>query len=194
MPQHQMVIPHYLGRSREAEVESKNIEDNSKGIKRQDSFSSRSSLQDIPLLLPQEPEGLDGSNGDMKSNGLEPTTTKSVSFRYPKAKIEPAVMDTPMKGFVDEHDSLHHHLKISPDVMTQPVINTSDTEWWETQERGDQMGSPDESGQVGPRASCRCQVCYSCRPTFSYLARYNQCILRFLIISMTFSNLSVCLL
>ncbi|KAJ4722113.1 Phospholipase [Melia azedarach] len=158
MPQHQMVIPHYLGRSREAEVESKNIEDNSKGIKRQDSFSSRSSLQDIPLLLPQEPEGLDGSNGDMKSNGLEPTTTKSVSFRYPKAKIEPAVMDTPMKGFVDEHDSLHHHLKISPDVMTQPVINTSDTEWWETQERGDQMGSPDESGQVGPRASCRCQI------------------------------------
>jgi hypothetical protein len=34
----------------------------------------------------------------------------------------------------------------------------TDLEWWDTQERGDQGGFADESGQIGPRASCRCQV------------------------------------
>lgn len=159
MPQHQMVIPHYMGRSREVEIQRKNGEDNSKGMKRQDSFSSRSSLQDIPLLLPQDSGGLDGSHGGPKSNGMDINTPKSVSFRYQKAKIEPVIADTPMKGFVDDYDSSHLPLKISSDVMTQTSNKTSDSEWWETQERGDQGGSMDETGQVGPRTSCRCQVC-----------------------------------
>lgn len=178
MPQHQMVIPHYMARSREVEVESKNVEDNSKSIKRQDSFTFRSSLQDIPLLLPQEPEVLDDSSRGLIPNGLDYTTTKSASFRYQKAKIEPVVTDMPMKGFVDDRDSPHHHLKTSLDVMTLPGTKSSDIEWWETQERGDQVGSTDETGQVGPRASCRCQVCCSscrhpkhfhCRPNMSSL-------------------------
>lgn len=158
MPQHQMVIPHYMARSREVEVESKNVEDNSKSIKRQDSFTFRSSLQDIPLLLPQEPEVLDDSSRGLIPNGLDYTTTKSASFRYQKAKIEPVVTDMPMKGFVDDRDSPHHHLKTSLDVMTLPGTKSSDIEWWETQERGDQVGSTDETGQVGPRAACRCQI------------------------------------
>ncbi|KAI4372494.1 hypothetical protein MLD38_010716 [Melastoma candidum] len=56
-PQHHMVIPHYLGQSKDAGIQSKHIEDY-KNLKRQDSFSSRSSVQEIPLLLPQEPDRL----------------------------------------------------------------------------------------------------------------------------------------
>lgn len=158
MPQHQMVIPHYMGRSREVEIGHKNGEDNSKGMKRQDSFSSMSSFQDIPLLLPQDSSGLDGSHGGPKSNGMDINTTKSVSFRYQKAKIEPVTTDTPMKGFVDDYDSSQSPMKISVDVITQTSNKNLDPEWWETQERGDQVGSMDETGQVGPRTSCRCQV------------------------------------
>lgn len=58
MPQQHMVIPHYMGRSEDIEAEIKEVEDSHMGITRQDSFS-RSSSPDIPLLLPQEADGLD---------------------------------------------------------------------------------------------------------------------------------------
>ncbi|XVF66177.1 hypothetical protein PTKIN_Ptkin10aG0014400 [Pterospermum kingtungense] len=149
MPQQHMVIPHYMGRSKEIEIESKNVEDNNKGIKRHDSFSSRSSLQDIPLLLPQEAEELDSLSGLPK---------KSVSFPFRKSKMEATIADTPMKGFVDDLDSLGLYMEISSDAKRQPGIKMSDPEWWETQERGDQVGFVDEAGQVGPRTSCHCQI------------------------------------
>ncbi|KAJ9699662.1 hypothetical protein PVL29_005502 [Vitis rotundifolia] len=168
MPQHHMVIPHYMGRSREMEVEKKNVENNHKDIKKLDSFSSRSSFQDIPLLLPQEPDGLDSSNGESKLNGFDssgslldqPTrVSRSLSFSFRKSKIEP-VPDMPMKGFVDDLDidTLDLKGKISSDVMAQPGMRTCDREWWETQERGNQVLSADETGQVGPSIPCRCQV------------------------------------
>lgn len=158
MPQQHMVIPHYMGRSREMEVESKDVEDNCKSIKRQESFSSRSSLQDIPLLLPQEVEELDGSSGAPKLNGLDSTTGRSLSLAFRKPKIEPVVPDMPMTGFVDDHDALDFHANRSPDLLARPGTKASDLEWWETQERVDQVGSGDETGQVGPHASCHCQV------------------------------------
>jgi len=34
----------------------------------------------------------------------------------------------------------------------------SSVDWWETQERGDQIGFCNEPSQVGPRTSCHCQV------------------------------------
>eukprot|EP00257_Ricinus_communis_P015464 XP_015573381.1 phospholipase D zeta 1 isoform X2 [Ricinus communis] len=158
MPQHHMVIPHYRGSSKDLEVETKNGEDDSKGIKREDSFSSRSSLQDIPLLLPQEAEGTDGSGRGPKLNGLDSTPGRSRSYAFRKSKFEAVVPDTPMKGFVDDHNILDLHVKISPDILPQSGTKTSHLEWWETQERGDQVGFGDETGQVGPRTSCRCQV------------------------------------
>ena len=45
----------------------------------------------------------------------------------------------------------------SLDVL-QSNNETSENKWLETQERGDKVVSADETGQVGPRASCRCQV------------------------------------
>lgn len=166
MPQQHMVIPHYMGRSREMEVEKKNVENNHKDIKKLDSFSSRSSFQDIPLLLPQEPDGLDSSHGESKLNGFDSSSnlldqptrvSRSLSFSFRKSKIEP-VPDMPMKGFVDDLDTLDLKGKMSSDVMAQPGMRTCDREWWETQERGNQVLSADETGQVGPCIPCRCQV------------------------------------
>ncbi|KAF8392647.1 hypothetical protein HHK36_022996 [Tetracentron sinense] len=168
MPQHHMVIPHYMGRSREIKAENKIVEDNQKDFKRQDSFSSRSPLQDIPLLLPQEADGLHTSNVDPKLNGLVMThnyldqpsrVSRSLSFSFCKSKVEPLVPDMPMKGFVDDLDSMDLHREMSLDVVAvaQSDMQNSDN-WWETQERGDQVVSIDETGQVGPRTPCRCQV------------------------------------
>ncbi|CAI0467215.1 unnamed protein product [Linum tenue] len=155
MPQQHMVIPHYMGNTSPMEVKNRLADDN--GKIRRDSFSARSSLQDIPLLLPQEPEELDGSiGGGPKSNGVEAASLKA-SNSSRKAKVAPLSPDMPMKSFVDDHDP--SDVKISPVLWTQPGgIRSSDLEWWETQERGDQIGFGDEEGEVGPRASCHCQV------------------------------------
>ena len=155
MPQHHMVIPHYRGRSEEMEIETTNV-DNHKGIKRQDSFSSRSSYQDIPLLLPQEADGMDSPNGDPKSDGLK-ATPNGLPFPFRKPKIEPVGSEMPMRDFVENFDTIHHG-KLPSDAVKQPGMKHSDLEWWETQERGNRGGFTDESGQVGPRTSCRCQV------------------------------------
>ncbi|KAM7279849.1 hypothetical protein ACFE04_006983 [Oxalis oulophora] len=151
IPQHHMVIPHYLGE------ETKNVEENRKDMKKQESFSSsRSSAQDLPLLLPQEAEGPDTTS---KPNGLPvPKSGKSIPFSFRKSKIEPVVTDTPMKGFVDDLGSLDLSAIMSKDVVGQPGAKTTDLEWWETQERGDLVSPRDESGQVGPRVSCHCQI------------------------------------
>ncbi|KAF7813523.1 phospholipase D zeta 1 isoform X1 [Senna tora] len=150
MPQHHMVIPHYMGR----QTESKNI-DNHRGIKREDSFSS--SPQEIPLLLPQNSDGMDTSEGDPTlirsfSHHHEQPSRVSSGHRFSlrKAKIEPVGPDTPLTGFVDDLDSV--------DKVAHVGMHNSGPEWWETQERGDQGSFANESGQVGPRTSCRCQV------------------------------------
>lgn len=162
MPQHHMVIPHYMGQSREIETEGKNNDDH-RGIKREDSSSSLS--QDIPLLLPQDSDDTDTPEGDVDElNSFpdhldQPKRVRSGHpFSFRKAKIEPVGPDMPMKGFVD---SATYHGKMPVDRVTHVGMHNSDPEWWETQERGDQGSFVDESGQVGPRASCRCQVCCS---------------------------------
>lgn len=161
MPQQHMVIPHYMGRSLDIEVESKSVEDShNKGIKRQDSISSRSSFQDIPLLLPQDADGMDDSNGESKSNGVELNFNlhdqqpnrpgKSFSFSFRMSKVESSLPDMPMKGFVDDPDNTL--------AFQGEKSKSLDKEWWEIQERGGQVVFADETGQVGPRTPCRCQV------------------------------------
>ncbi|XP_028795874.1 phospholipase D zeta 1 [Neltuma alba] len=163
MPQHHMVIPHYLGRSKEMEIESNNT-DYCIGMKREDSFSSS---QDIPLLSPEDSGGMNASVGDTGLNELssffhrldQPTrVSNGRPFPFRKAKIEPIGPDTPMKGFVDDLDSVDHHGKMPTDRVAHVSVPNSGPEWWETQERGDQGSFADESGQVGPHVSCRCQV------------------------------------
>ncbi|KAK1385618.1 Phospholipase [Heracleum sosnowskyi] len=157
MPQHHMVIPHYMGSSKEMEVGRKIAEDTYRGMKRDDSVASLSSFQDIPLLIPQEADELRASNVDSISNELDdqPNRGSKGPFSFRKSKNDPLVEDTPMKGFVDNFDSLALKQDLSSDISKRA---SSEKEWWETQERGDQVVSADETGQVGPRVSCRCQV------------------------------------
>lgn len=192
MPQHHMVIPHYLGRSSDIPIESKNNKD--KVIKREDSFSSSSQDQDIPLLLPQESGGLGTPKGDSKPNGRisfshhhdQPRRINSgLPFSFRKAKIAAIGPDTPMKSFVDDLDSMHYHENMSHDRMAHVDLQNTEPEWWETQERGDQGGFADESGQTGPRASCRCQVrCFQ-------IAEVSVIYLT-IILSMTYIFVSIC--
>ncbi|ONI28187.1 hypothetical protein PRUPE_1G130000 [Prunus persica] len=161
MPQHHMVIPHYMGRSQEMEIESKNANHH----RRQDSYSSISSCQDIPLLIPQEADGLDSPKEDPNLNGMDSPdlleqpsrVSNNLAFPFRKSKILPVGHDTPMRGFVDDLDSLARHGKMGSDEVAQPGMKNMDPEWWETQERGNKGGFTDESGQVGPCSSCRCQ-------------------------------------
>ncbi|PQQ21450.1 phospholipase D zeta 1 [Prunus yedoensis var. nudiflora] len=163
MPQHHMVIPHYMGRSQEMEIESKSANHH----RRQDSYSSISSCQDIPLLIPQDADGLDSPKEDPNLNGMDsppdlleqPSRVgNNLAFPFRKSKILPVGHDTPMRGFVDDLDLLARHGKMGSDEVSQPGMKNMDPEWWETQERGNKGGFTDESGQVGPCSSCRCQV------------------------------------
>lgn len=164
MPQHHMVIPHYMGMSGEVDSGSNGVVRPHKSIKRHDSFSSGSS-QDIPLLMPQEAEGGDSFKEEQKMNGFltghsfhdQRSRSSRIPFSFRKTRVEPLVPDLPMKGFVDELDQ---NLELSSNLV-QPGMKKLDKDWWEKQERGDQVVSPEENGQVGPRVSCRCQVSYN---------------------------------
>lgn len=166
MPQHHMVIPHYLGKSIEIENGNEGNHSNGKQIKRNDSFSS--SYQDVPLLMPQEANGLDSMKIEPKLNGFnpqhelhgQPSKHSKSSFCFRKSKVEPLIPDMPMRGFVDDLDTLDFQNEFSSHVR-KSGSEVSETEWWEAQERGDQVVSSDEIGQVGPRVSCRCQVSFS---------------------------------
>ncbi|KAK7356116.1 hypothetical protein VNO80_15382 [Phaseolus coccineus] len=138
IPHHHMVIPHYMGRSREIDIEEKKDEDKRKEIVRQDSFSSESPMQDIPLLLPQEADGILTSNGDR-------TNFSEIS---PLMEDETLVSDTQTKGFQDEVVPLHLGAQSFVDVLE---------DWWEAPE-GTNDDTTLEYGQVGPRTTCQCQV------------------------------------
>lgn len=168
MPQHHMVIPHYMGKGREINVQSSEQDVSHKDTKKLGSLSSRSSCQDIPLLLPQEPDGLAVPNGSA-NNELDNTcdlldhpnrTSQNQPFSFRKTKVEHPVQDMQMKGFVDDIDSHQSQRDRHFNVIAEPLTQNMD-EWWETQERGSQVVSTDEARQVGPRTQCRCQVSIS---------------------------------
>src|ERR1044072_3247210 len=145
MPQHHMVLPHYMGRSKEIDIDGKEDEDNGKEIERQDSFSSESPTQDIPLLLPQEPDGLVTLHGD-QTNFSESSPLSSQNVKHGSL-----VSDNQKKGFQDE---------VGPfNLGAQSVVDNLD-DWWETPE-GTNDATALEYGEVGPRATCHCQVRYA---------------------------------
>lgn len=162
LPQHHMVIPHYMGKSREIEIGDKNNHVTQNGIKRNSSFSNPSSLQDVPLLMPQEADGPDGGKIEPMLHGFNvlddlndhPSRPSRIPFSFRKSKIEPLTPDMPMRDFVDDHYTFDHH---NSHVMhSGPEVSANN--WWEAQERGVQLLSADETGQVGPRVSTHCQI------------------------------------
>lgn len=144
MPQHHMVIPHYMGRSREIDIENKRIEENQDGIHRENSFSSLTPLQDIPLLLPQEADGVDAPSVDQKLSSMNP-------------RVEALDPDTQMNGLIDDLYSMDLESGTNINLVAQSGLTTSN-EWSESSEEGDHAVAADDCGQTGPRTACKCQV------------------------------------
>ncbi|XP_072974720.1 phospholipase D zeta 1 isoform X1 [Typha angustifolia] len=172
MPQHHMVIPHYVRTTKEMNSQNKQQDLNPKYVKKLGSFSSSSSSQDIPLLLPQEHDQSALSGGNREANALDishrplnqPNRTRSQPLSTGKTNVGHLVQDLQMKSFVDDLDSPQPPKEEHFDVTAEPAFEKADKEWWETQERGNQVISAGESGQVGPRTSCYCQIIRSVGP------------------------------
>ncbi|CAL4907630.1 unnamed protein product [Urochloa decumbens] len=165
MPHHHMVIPHYKGRSKETsdEAEGKHYHDRDVDI-RNPVLTSRTSCQDVPLLLPQELEPQELSSVELRVTDLDINHSDRLnkkSFNQPllnrKAKLDSSHQDLPMRSFVDNLSSLEAS-SIRRFDSSKDDRNHKDKKWWEKQERGDQVDSVHDIGQVGPRAACRCQV------------------------------------
>lgn len=145
MPQHHMVIPHYMGRSREINVERKNKEETP------NSFSPLSPLQDIPLLLPQEADGLDAPIVDKKPSALD------LNHNLLDQPTDSLYADMQMEGFVDDLHSMDLKSETNLNMVAQSGLTTSN-EGLESPEEHDHAVAADDYGQIGPRTACHCQV------------------------------------
>lgn len=153
MPHHHMVLPHYMGKSREIDIENNNSE-NQTDISRQNSFSSQSPLQDIPLLLPQEADGLAVPNLDQE-NSLQ--ANHNLLDHPNGTKVEALVPDEQINGSVGDLDFTDHQRNINLNMEEDSSMTVSD-EWWENQEESYHNAAVHDCGEVGPRIACHCQV------------------------------------
>ncbi|KAI3448533.1 hypothetical protein Pfo_005198 [Paulownia fortunei] len=165
MPQHHMVLPHYMGRSRDIDIERKISEVNPEEISRKDSFSPRTPPDNIPLLLPHEANGPDSSIVENKSNGLNsieycPTEMSGhftgSSFSYQDSKCPTSYQET-RNSFIDNHDTANLQSATLMKAVSESDFQVKDY-WWETQEQTLLDISANEVTEVGPRCLCHCQV------------------------------------
>ncbi|CAN1354944.1 Phospholipase D zeta 2 [Linum perenne] len=135
MPHHHMVLPHYLGRSNDIEIDINHFEDEKpKCLDRQDSFSSLSvsPFDDVPLLLPQEAadelEKLTARLADQETEANEP-----LPFSFQKPKLESTASSNEL-DFMD----IHSNKQLS--------------------DESSEASGEDGYEQTGPRVQCHCQV------------------------------------
>ncbi|XP_023760299.1 phospholipase D zeta 1 [Lactuca sativa] len=144
MPQQHMVLPHYMGRSQNLDIESNPTDGNQIDIT-QGSFSYESPSQDIQFLLPREAHEIDSSNVNNKLHGVDQRNPVDPSH---DEHLNQSLSTT---YSADDFSSLDHHHENSM-VTTSFGSEMSD----ESCER--QQVSSGEISQVGPRTSCSCQV------------------------------------
>lgn len=163
-----MVLPHYMGRSREIGIENKSTEENQKDLTRRDSFSSQSPSEDIPLLLPQESDKLVAPNVDDNSNGLntnhnilDRTSGFYGSYTIPsnEYKTEALTPNSKIRGTIDGLDAVDLQREMNSNSVREFGLDKRE-EWWEKTEENHDIYSS-KCGQVGPRLACRCQVSYN---------------------------------
>ncbi|KAL5786767.1 hypothetical protein ACOSQ2_009159 [Xanthoceras sorbifolium] len=164
IPHHHMVLPHYMGRSQEIDIETKKTEQNQKDLNRQDSFSSRSPLEDIPLLLPQESDKLVESDTDQKLNctmhnhdDKSSRVSGNCMLSTQKYKAEALVPDMQLIGLVDDIHSMDLQNEENLNLET-PLSRKMSDDWWESPEEDNYDSFASECGEVGPRMACSCQV------------------------------------
>ncbi|KAL8553907.1 hypothetical protein ACS0TY_002247 [Phlomoides rotata] len=135
MPQHHMVLPHYLGRSKDIDIERKIWELNPAEISRKDSFSSQTPPDGIPLLLPHEATDPDSSTVENKVNGFS-------SSKY---------YSTQLSG----HNTDLQSAKLV--AVSESDLQAGDN-WLAKHEQTCNIQSTDEVTDVGPRTLCQCQI------------------------------------
>ncbi|KAJ8447810.1 hypothetical protein Cgig2_015173 [Carnegiea gigantea] len=157
IPHQHKVLPHYLGRGAEVDIPTN---EKRKDVHRQDSFSSQSPELDVPLLLPQDSDIADAS----KSNNT-----------LGKDQIVADYANKGGRGSCFTDSKVDSVAQCTTDMIVDPVVSTevesdntfdqmsllqtqSSVDWWETQERVDQIDFCNEPSQVGPHTSCNCQI------------------------------------
>lgn len=167
MPQHHMVLPHYMGRSRDIDIERKISEVNPEEISRKDSFSPQTPPDDIPLLLPYEAIVPDSSTMESKSNGLNSSDyyatelsghCKGSSFSYQDSKRPTSYQDI-RYSFIDNHDTANLQSAALVEAVPESDLQVKDN-WLEAQQQTFQVISTNEVTQVGPHSLCHCQVSF----------------------------------
>nr|XP_043625255.1 phospholipase D zeta 1-like [Erigeron canadensis] len=143
MPQQHMVLPHYMGRSQNLDIENKPTDENQTDVT-QSSFSYESPSQDIQFLLPQEAEGIDSKSISNTLNGP-----------HPRNHLNPSHDEHSSQAMKPTDSADDFSLYDQPETSSGTASFGSDLsdEGCERHE----VPSGDIS-QVGPRTSCSCQV------------------------------------
>ncbi|KAL8134057.1 phospholipase D zeta 1-like [Apium graveolens] len=129
MPQQHMVLPHYMGQSRNIDIESQGNEVKHKDISTDESFSFPS--ESIPLLLPQEANQVESESIHSNLNGFQCTGIDYIE--------------------IDSKDQTCNM------IMEDGEFPISD-DWLNVQELSYQVASANDAAQVGPKTKCHCQV------------------------------------
>ncbi|KAH6805831.1 phospholipase D P1 [Perilla frutescens var. frutescens] len=151
MPLHHMVLPHYMGKGSDIDINRKIAEVNPEAMIRKDSFSPQTPPDDIPLLLPHEANCPESSIMENRLNGHG----RSSSFSYQDPKRN-SYRDT-RYSFFDNHDSVNIQSAASVETTSESDLQVKDN-LFETKQQTFQVISANEVAQIGPRSLCRCQV------------------------------------
>lgn len=171
MPQHHMVLPHYMGKSSDIDISEKISKLYPEEMSR-NSFSSETPPDDIPLLLPHEANGLESSTMENKWNDFNSSKYapnghgRSRSFSYQDSKGT-SYLDT-RYSFVDNHDTANVESATLVETTSESDLQVKEN-WFETKQQSFQVKSTNEVTEVGPRSLCRCQVSCFCSCSFPEL-------------------------
>ncbi|URD81121.1 phospholipase d [Musa troglodytarum] len=145
MPQHNMVIPHYMGKKRKMNVPNNEQNNNHKDLKKFGTF-----------ILSRHPAVVTTRTGWTSSSKWK-CRHQDQPFPFRRNKVEHPVQDVQLKGFVDDLGSPQSQRDGHISVISQ-LLPQNMEEWRGTQERGSQVVTANEATQVGPHTPCRCQV------------------------------------
>ncbi|KGN60969.1 phospholipase D zeta 2 [Cucumis sativus] len=166
MPQHDMVLPHYMGKRTELSFKNTDSEQDHQKQTTDDHFSSLSPQDDIPLLMPQETGGLPDSNEQTNNlsnhnsfnQPMEIGRSGTGSFQAynaePWTQFEQTNGLLDEFGFLDEFGAFGHLREATFD--TPPYMKNSN-DWLETERKSNHVAI-NEVNEIGPLTSSNCQV------------------------------------
>ncbi|TYJ96493.1 phospholipase D zeta 2-like [Cucumis melo var. makuwa] len=167
MPQHDMVLPHYMGKRTELSFKNTDSEQDHQKQTTDDLFSSLSPQDDIPLLMPQEAGGLPDSNEQTNNLSMQHNSFnqpmeigKSVTGSFQAYNAEPLTQIEQTNGLLDDFGFLDEfgafgHLR-EPTFDTPPYMKNSN-DWLETECESNHVAI-NEVSEIGPLTSSNCQV------------------------------------